>query len=201
MLCEWKSVWCKLSSFYLLLLNHDSKRIEGMNWIHSLLLLLLYLNVLWDDYNFFPHMIDSDSMERLMSLHIKPGCSDAWPLFVLNLYDENFLAWSMIANYCVILLIEICGMITISFPIWSTLILWKDSCHCTLSQDAVMHDRFSPVIPTEIPFSGSEGHKHWRKDSVIPWCVIVANSHITKCLITNIFVVRDPTSSSASRRW
>lgn len=63
-----------------------------------------------------------------------------------------------------------------------------------------MHDRFSPVIPTEIPFSGSEGHKHWRKDSVIPWCVIVANSHITKCLITNIFVVRDPTSSSASRK-
>ena len=52
-----------------------------------------------------------------------------------------------------------------------------------------MHDHFFSSYSNLISILGNAGYKHWSKDLVIPWCVIVANSHITKCLITNIYLV------------
>ena len=58
---------------------------------------------------FFPHMIDYDSMERHISLHAKPGCDDAWPLCLLR-YNQGHFGTSILTLNCrsIVLVIPWC---------------------------------------------------------------------------------------------
>ena len=49
-------------------------------WFHSRHLSEFHC-VVWVGWlRFFPRMIDYDSIERFVSMHVKPGCIDYWPL-------------------------------------------------------------------------------------------------------------------------
>ena len=68
-------------------------------WFHSRHLSEFHC-VVWVGWlRFFPRMIDYDSIERFVSMHVKPGCIDYWPLVVL--YDETIKrdSWSLLLCY------------------------------------------------------------------------------------------------------
>ena len=90
---------------------------------------------------FFPHMIDYDSMERRISLHDKPGCSDGWPLWMCHC-DENEQHDSWLLKLCYSPDWRVCGMITILSPYDRLWFYGKTVYRCTISQDAAMNDHF-----------------------------------------------------------